>query len=154
MITRQKLNQRKYGGYENGCGFSSADSKGYMLNQDNSAAASSMPSLTSSAHPTKGGSGGCGACGATPPLNGGAQRRRRGGAPIELTAFISALALLGARLIADKNSGFQNPFASSVAQEQEQEQVGGRRKPRAYRVRSAPRRSKSPARRAGRPAGR
>ncbi len=131
---RHKLNQRKYGGNQNGCGFSSADSKGYMLNHDNAAAASSMPSLSSSAPQMKGGS--CMACGSTPPLNGGGQRRRKGGAPIELTAFISALALLGARLIADKNSGFMNPFASNMEQEQEREsqQVGGK-KNAAYRVR-------------------
>ena len=57
-----------------------------------------------------------------PGLSGGA-RRRRGGAPVELTAFISALALLGARLLADKNSSF-NFF--SQGEQNFQEQVGGR----------------------------
>ena len=51
------------------------------------------------------------------------RRRRRGGAPVELTAFISALALLGARLLADKNSSF-NLFSRD--EPVYQEQVGGR----------------------------
>jgi len=77
---------------------------------------------------------------ATPDtFDGGARRRRRGtrgrrgGAPVELTAFISALALLGARLLADKNSSF-NLFASNERQEEPaglyQEQVGGVRRRR------------------------
>jgi len=78
---------------------------------------------------------------ATPDtFDGGARRRarrgRRGGAPVELTAFISALALLGARLLADKNSSF-NLFSSNEQRQEQpaglyQEQVGGvRRRPAA-----------------------
>jgi len=64
---------------------------------------------------------------------GGARRRQRGGAPVELTAFISALALLGARLLADKNSSF-NFFSndreepSGLYKEDREDQVGGRRR--------------------------
>lgn len=64
---------------------------------------------------------------------GGARRRQRGGAPVELTAFISALALLGARLLADKNSSF-NFFSndreepSGLYKEDKEDQVGGRRR--------------------------
>jgi hypothetical protein len=54
----------------------------------------------------------------------GGGRRRRGGSSVELTAFISALALLGARLLADKNSSF-NLFSSNQRRE---EQVGGVRR--------------------------
>jgi len=64
---------------------------------------------------TKGGADRC--------ATGGTDRRRRGGAPVELTAFISALALLGARLLADKNSSF-NLFSRD--EPAYQEQVGGR----------------------------
>ena len=61
---------------------------------------------------------------------GGGRRRQQGGAPVELTAFISALALLGARLLADKNSSF-NLFSSNEQREEpaglyREEQVGGR----------------------------
>uniref|UniRef100_A0A6C0CE34 Uncharacterized protein n=1 Tax=viral metagenome TaxID=1070528 RepID=A0A6C0CE34_9ZZZZ len=65
-----------------------------------------------------------------PVVKGGNDRRRRGGAPVELTAFISALALLGARLLADKNSSF-NFFSEGQEERAEpmyQEQVGGRRR--------------------------
>ena len=64
---------------------------------------------------------------------GGGRRRQQGGAPVELTAFISALALLGARLLADKNSSF-NLFSSNEQREEpaglyREEQVGGVRRP-------------------------
>jgi hypothetical protein len=53
--------------------------------------------------------GGCAACSLGSVAGGGrASKSRRGGVGLELAPFISALALLGARLLADKEIGIFN----------------------------------------------
>ncbi len=71
--------------------------------------------------------GGCAACEGCKTTSGGSKfaNRRRGGVGLELAPFISALALLGARLLADEEIGIFNA--------EEKQMSGGNNSQRRYR---------------------
>jgi hypothetical protein len=72
-------------------------------------------------------SGGCALCSASSSYSGGSDKSKSGGVGLELAPFISALALLGARLLADEEIGMFN------TEEEGYSKKGGR----TYRAKSA-----------------
>ena len=77
--------------------------------------------------------GGC-ACNSGATSGGGRSHKMKKGGDFVLTPFISALALLGARMLADKNSGFNlSELMYDNKSSEEKEVTGGRKNLRSYR---------------------